>query len=186
MSKNIRKNKNSGKDKFSRALSSENQKRRMPQINKERNDTKSPSINPTKAMPSKVEKSVQHILGDDGNLYYCAICLDVGDVVCCDGCPRVFHPKCIPAGCDSRLSLDADDDPWYCPDCMSSGKRNTSTERPRRRRASSLKEATPTPPKEQKQKRKRGRPSLDDRKKKTKKDSKDFFLINLKFIKLIW
>ena len=64
------------------------------------------------------QTEVQGIMGDDGNLYYCHICRDVGDVVCCDGCPKVYHPTCIPMGCDSRKSLDSDDDPWFCPHCF--------------------------------------------------------------------
>ncbi len=75
---------------------------------------------------SKDGKFVQNILGDDGNQYYCAVCLDVGDVVCCDGCPKVFHPKCIPAGCDSRLLMDTEEDLWFCPDCISKGKENSN------------------------------------------------------------
>jgi hypothetical protein len=75
----------------------------------------------------KDKRFVQNILGDDGNQYYCALCLDVGDVVCCDECPKVYHPLCIPEGCESRKSMDADEDPWFCPDCMASGKtRSTS------------------------------------------------------------
>lgn len=77
--------------------------------------------------PSKDGKFVQNILGDDGNQYYCDLCLDVGDVVCCDGCPKVYHPRCIPIGCESRKSMDAEEDPWYCPHCMDSGRiRSTS------------------------------------------------------------
>jgi Bromodomain/PHD-finger len=57
-------------------------------------------------------------LGQDGNLFYCVVCRELGDVVCCDGCPAVFHPKCIPLGSASRSSLDNDEDPWFCPDCM--------------------------------------------------------------------
>lgn len=68
------------------------------------------------------EKDVPHILGDDGNLHYCAICLDVGEVVCCDGCPKVYHINCIPPGCKSRMDLDADVDPWYCPECLKKEK----------------------------------------------------------------
>ena len=80
--------------------------------------------------PSKDGKFVQNILGDDGNQYYCALCLDVGDVVCCDGCPNVYHPRCIPVGCESRKSMDADEDSWFCPDCMDSGKiRSTSAKK---------------------------------------------------------
>lgn len=75
----------------------------------------------------KDKRFVQNILGDDGNQYYCALCLDVGDVVCCDGCPKVYHPLCIPKGCESRNSMDADEDPWFCPDCMASGKTRTTS-----------------------------------------------------------
>lgn len=57
-------------------------------------------------------------LGKDGNQYYCQVCSGFGDVVCCDGCPRVFHPLCVPANSPSRTSLDNDDDPWFCPECI--------------------------------------------------------------------
>mmetsp|Transcript_9651 Transcript_9651/g.11238 ORF Transcript_9651/g.11238 Transcript_9651/m.11238 type:complete len:1400 (+) Transcript_9651:363-4562(+) len=70
------------------------------------------------------ETFVQSVLGDDGNLYYCDFCREVGDVVCCDSCPRVYHPTCIPEESQSRKSLDADEDPWHCPTCMREGKRN--------------------------------------------------------------
>mmetsp|Transcript_28151 Transcript_28151/g.57100 ORF Transcript_28151/g.57100 Transcript_28151/m.57100 type:complete len:884 (-) Transcript_28151:1917-4568(-) len=60
---------------------------------------------------------VQHFMGEDGNLFYCNVCRDVGDVVCCDGCPNVYHPSCVSRG-PSRSSLEADDDPWYCPECF--------------------------------------------------------------------
>lgn len=60
--------------------------------------------------------------GDDGNNFYCEICKDAGEIVCCDGCPKVFHPTCIPEGSPSRVSLDNDDDPWFCPDCLSENK----------------------------------------------------------------
>lgn len=73
---------------------------------------------------------LHNVLGDDGNLYYCAICFDVGDVVCCDGCPKVYHRGCIPKGCESRRSLDADDDPWFCPECTAVGRaRSTSNQK---------------------------------------------------------
>lgn len=77
---------------------------------------------PNPPVPLDNNAYFHNVLGDDGNLYYCAICIDVGDVVCCDGCPKVYHPACIPKGCESRRSLDADDDPWFCPECMALGR----------------------------------------------------------------
>ena len=56
-------------------------------------------------------------VGHDGNQYYCQVCKGFGDVVCCDGCPKVYHLKCLPGGL-----ADADDDPWFCPDCRKKGK----------------------------------------------------------------
>jgi hypothetical protein len=47
--------------------------------------------NAAKASNGKVP---QEYLGKDGNLFYCRICLEGGEVVCCDGCPQVFHPSC--------------------------------------------------------------------------------------------
>jgi hypothetical protein len=56
---------------------------------------------------------------DDTIICYCAVCHQTKDVVCCSGCPEVYHPKCIPLGSDSRKSFDNNDigDDWYCPDC---------------------------------------------------------------------
>ena len=60
-------------------------------------------------------------VGNDGNQYYCQICREFGDVVCCDGCPSVYHPRCVPAG-PSRQALENDEDPWYCPKCINKKK----------------------------------------------------------------
>ena len=58
-------------------------------------------------------------IGKDGNLFYCRICLGVGEVVCCDSCPNVYHQSCLPFG-PSKTSLENDDDPWFCHECMKS------------------------------------------------------------------
>ena len=65
-----------------------------------------------------IVKAAPTFLGQDGNLYYCVICNGFGDVVCCDGCPNVYHPKCVPTGSSSRIALENDEEPWYCPDCI--------------------------------------------------------------------
>lgn len=75
-----------------------------------------------------------NFVGNDGNQYFCEVCQGFGDVVCCDGCPRVYHPACVPLESPSRKSLDADEDPWFCPKCMARtnripGKTPTKTTR---------------------------------------------------------
>ena len=45
-------------------------------------------------------------LGNDGNQHFCQVCRGFGDVVCCDGCPRVYHQKCIPVQSTSRIALE--------------------------------------------------------------------------------
>lgn len=56
-------------------------------------------------------------LGHDGNLFNCQICHGFGDVVCCDGCPNVYHKQCLPIDEPSRIALENDEDPWFCPAC---------------------------------------------------------------------
>ena len=59
-----------------------------------------------------------NVIGQDGNRFFCQECSNPGEIVCCDGCPNVYHPSCVPLHSASRISLDNDDDPWYCPVCM--------------------------------------------------------------------
>lgn len=89
---------------------------------------------PTKGDGTGGEPVVQNILGDDGNLYYCHICLEVGDVVCCDGCPKVYHPKCVPKDSPSFQTLN--EDQWFCPHCVKGSGRN------RKRKGSMAEEST--------------------------------------------
>lgn len=91
-------------------------------------------------------------MGEDGNLFYCNVCRDVGDVVCCDGCPNVYHPTCVPRGV-SRSSLEADEEPWYCPECF--GKHHDE----RTRAASTVSVASDTG---RRNKRKRSSGAADD------------------------
>lgn len=46
---------------------------------------------------------------------FCSICRRAGGlVICCDGCPEVFHPECLnPPIFDPALLPD----PWYCQTC---------------------------------------------------------------------
>lgn len=75
--------------------------------------------------------SPDHALGRDGNQYYCQLCRGFGDVVCCDGCPTVYHHECVPLHSLSRKSLDNDDDPWFCPNCIDKSKNSAKVRRSR-------------------------------------------------------
>jgi hypothetical protein len=84
---------------------------------REGGDDAHPTNGSATAAGSKAPQA-KSFLGNDGNLFYCHVCRGFGDVVCCDGCPHVYHLKCIPEGDVSRMSLENDDDPWFCPTCL--------------------------------------------------------------------
>lgn len=50
---------------------------------------------------------------------YCSSCGGNGDLVCCDGCVRSFHFKCVDPPIESGAALP---DEWYCNECI--GRRN--------------------------------------------------------------
>lgn len=57
---------------------------------------------------SFVDKLVQK---DDPNEDWCAVCMDGGELMCCDKCPKVFHQNChIP----SISSLPDESETWQC------------------------------------------------------------------------
>lgn len=60
-------------------------------------------------------------VGQDGNQFFCEICKGFGNVVCCDGCPKVYHAACIDPSDPARKGLDNDDDPWFCGSCRLRG-----------------------------------------------------------------
>lgn len=64
-------------------------------------------------------------LGNDGNQFYCEVCGEFGDVVCCDGCPKVYHQECIPLSHSDRKLITNDEEPWFCPSCTE--ERNNGT-----------------------------------------------------------
>ena len=57
----------------------------------------------------------QQTLTDD-TCYECGKC---GELICCDGCPHVFHLNCI------GLVSFPDDDYWYCDECVKYFNENT-------------------------------------------------------------
>lgn len=40
------------------------------------------------------KSSTGEIVKDDPNEDWCAVCMDGGELVCCDKCPKVFHQFC--------------------------------------------------------------------------------------------
>lgn len=54
--------------------------------------------------------------GDDGwadhNRWYCNICKDGGELLCCDRCPRAFHMSCLGMSDDMIPTSE-----WYCKMC---------------------------------------------------------------------
>ena len=105
------------------------------------------------APPTRENSFTKKIMGKDGNFHYCHVCKEVGDVVCCDGCPHVYHPQCLPADSESFAALDLqnDDDPWYCPDCY--GKQNDLKNKKTKKR-----KAAGSPPNEMVSPYRQGRP----------------------------
>jgi hypothetical protein len=53
-----------------------------------------------------------------GEMDLCAICCVGGNLLMCDGCPAVYHYRCV--GESSRAC--ASDDPWLCPECEAGGR----------------------------------------------------------------
>lgn len=59
------------------------------------------------------------------NYDYCDACGDPGELLCCDGCPNVFHGACLDPPIDTN---NMPDDQWYCPQCEMSGAPNKGSE----------------------------------------------------------
>lgn len=48
----------------------------------------------------------------------CVICKDGGNLVCCDGCNRDYHPKCLKI---PRSKIPKGSKKWFCPSCQEKG-----------------------------------------------------------------
>lgn len=89
-----------------------------------RNKTTSPQVHSsTDISNTQEEKNDQK---DDPNEDWCAVCLDGGELMCCDKCPKVFHQNChIPA----ISSLPDESETWQCLLCVNLSKLAASMEK---------------------------------------------------------
>merc|ERR1719410_947257 len=82
----------------------------------------SSSVNPLKkrkitsnSFSNKSDYDVISGLESDKNDSVCRICKHPGDLVCCEGCPSVYHADCIRPRIPKKW-LDAFEE-WHCPSC---------------------------------------------------------------------
>lgn len=60
---------------------------------------------------------------NDGSEDFCFICRCRGDVICCDSCPHVFHPRCL--GFHNIPTGD-----WFCNECIRKQNKQLFDEQP--------------------------------------------------------
>lgn len=52
-------------------------------------------------------------VAEDGNVDYCQVCQTAGNLLCCDFCPRAYHPHCL----KNSAASEAVEDVWRCVAC---------------------------------------------------------------------
>lgn len=74
----------------------------------------SPQVHSSTDMQHMTEAAIENDK-DDPNEDWCAVCLDGGELMCCDKCPKVFHQNChIP----NINSLPDESELWQCLLCL--------------------------------------------------------------------
>jgi len=53
---------------------------------------------------------------EDGNISYCIVCRNAGDLICCDFCPRAYHRECREG--PGREMRDGTTEKWECQRCL--------------------------------------------------------------------
>ncbi|KAL9890329.1 tripartite motif-containing protein bonus isoform 4-T4 [Glossina fuscipes fuscipes] len=80
-----------------------------------RTKTTSPQVHSSTDLSNTQEVHNKTTEKDDPNEDWCAVCLDGGELMCCDKCPKVFHQNChIPA----ISSLPDESESWQCLLCV--------------------------------------------------------------------
>lgn len=72
----------------------------IPEIGKQPGDSLVDSS--TSGYCNSIQQNVPKVSSEptkeDSNEDWCAVCMDGGELICCDNCPKVFHVNChIPA-----------------------------------------------------------------------------------------
>lgn len=84
-----------------------------------RTKTTSPQVHSSTDLSNTQEVNNKNDQKDDPNEDWCAVCLDGGELMCCDKCPKVFHQNChIPA----ISSLPDESESWQCLLCVNMGE----------------------------------------------------------------
>lgn len=60
--------------------------------------------------------------GNDDN---CAVCKRTGRLLCCDGCPRAYHHRCLNPPMNAKQRVEGD---WFCPKCIDQQEEKTLAE----------------------------------------------------------
>lgn len=64
----------------------------------------------------RIKSLMNELKAQQNSSYVCAICKDVGNLLCCDTCPNSYHKACLGLG---PLDLGNDTDiEWSCPACV--------------------------------------------------------------------
>ena len=73
------------------------------------------TMSPIVATASHSEIQVAPLV-EDGSVDFCNVCKTVGNLLCCDFCPRAFHCQCISS--DAIPESMNDESKWECPSCI--------------------------------------------------------------------
>ncbi|KAL0273288.1 UNVERIFIED_CONTAM: hypothetical protein PYX00_005994 [Menopon gallinae] len=83
----------------------------IPEMGKQQVDSLVDSSTPGFCSQGGTMKSASEPTKEDSNEDWCAVCMDGGELICCDNCPKVFHVNChIPA----LKSIPGESETWQC------------------------------------------------------------------------
>ena len=88
------------------------------------------AIETTTSLPAAAAAASIAVVAEDGNVDYCQICHQAGNLVCCDFCPRAFHATCTKDGEAAIPNVNSTNSGgvgaasrWECPTCIQEKER---------------------------------------------------------------